>query len=221
MITENDSGEGSRNSFETRSSCPLCNEDLIIKWQSDEIPYFGEVMYISTSCCNCGFRFTDTMILTQKDPIRYEIMVEGLEDLNARVIRSTSGTIRIPDLGIDVEPGSVSDSYVTNIEGILQRVLSVVETATEWVKEEPEAYERGLELQKLLAKAMQGELPLKVIMEDPLGNSAIISEKAISRTLSNEEASNLHTGMIVFDVDSSELEMDSSEKVQPIGNDYK
>lgn len=221
MSTEYASGDESRNSFETRTSCPLCHEDLVINWQGDSIPFFGEVMYISTSCCNCGFRFADTMIMTQKDPMRFEMMVEGLEDLNARVIRSTSGTIRIPDLGIDVEPGSVSESYVTNIEGILERVRSVVVTATEWVKDEPEAYERGLELQKMLEDAIQGELPLRVIIEDPLGNSAIISEKAISRTLSKEEAANLHSGMIVFDVDSSELEMDSSEKVQPIGNDYK
>ncbi|MGM0770152.1 MAG: ZPR1 zinc finger domain-containing protein [Halobacteriota archaeon] len=221
MSTENDSVDGSGDSFETRTSCPLCQEELIINWQGDEIPYFGEVMYISTSCYNCGFRFADTMIMTQKDPVRFEMMVERSEDLNARVIRSTSGTIRIPDLGIDVEPGSVSESYVTNIEGILERVRSVVVTATEWVKDEPEAHERGLELQKLLEKAIEGEYPLKVIIEDPLGNSAIISEKAISRTLSAEEAANLHSGMIVFDVDSSELDMDSSEKVRPIGNDYK
>ncbi|WP_135604470.1 ZPR1 zinc finger domain-containing protein [Methanococcoides sp. NM1] len=221
MSIENNSGVGSRNSFETRTSCPLCHEELVIKWHGDEIPYFGEVMYISTICSNCSFRFTDTMILTQKEPVRFEMMVEGLEDLNARVIRSTSGTIRIPDLGIDVEPGSVSESYVTNIEGILERVRSVVVTATEWVKDEPEAYERGLELQKMLEEAIQGELPLKVIIEDPLGNSAIISEKAISRTLSEEEAANLHSGMVVFDVDSSELEVDSSDKIQPIGNEYK
>lgn len=221
MSAEDSSGAESPRSFETRTSCPLCQEDLIIKWQGDEIPYFGEVMYISTSCCNCGFRFTDTMILAQKEPMRFELKVEGLEDLNARVIRSTSGTIRIPELGIDVEPGSVSDSYVTNIEGILQRVQSVVVTATGWVKDDADAYARGLELQDQLEQAIAGDFPLTVIIEDPLGNSAIISDKVVSRKLSAEEAGDLHSGMVVFDVDTSQMEVDSSDKIQPIGNNYK
>ncbi|NPE30433.1 ZPR1 zinc finger domain-containing protein [Methanococcoides sp. SA1] len=220
MSAEDSSGAESPRSFETRTSCPLCQEELIIKWHGDQIPYFGEVMYISTSC-KCGFRFTDTMILTQKEPMRFELKVEGLDDLNARVIRSTSGTIRIPELGIDVEPGSVSDSYITNIEGILERVRSVVVTATGWVKDDADAHARGLELQDQLNKAIDGAFPLTVIIEDPLGNSAIISDKVISRILSAEEAGDLHSGMVVFDVDSSQMEVDSSDKIQPIGNSYK
>ena len=94
-------------------------------------------------------------------------------------------------------------------------------TATGWVKDDADAYARGLELQDQLEQAMAGAFPLTVIIEDPLGNSAIISEKVISRALSAEEASDLHSGMVVFDVDSSQIEVDSSDKIQPIGNNYK
>ncbi|MDK2891853.1 ZPR1 zinc finger domain-containing protein [Methanohalophilus sp.] len=199
--------------FETRSSCPLCHGDLIIHWQEDEIPYFGAVMYISTRC-SCGFRFADTMILSQKDPVRCKLSVENLEDLNARVIRSTSGTIRVPELGIVVEPGSISDSYVTNIEGLLTRIRDVVITATKWCKEEPEKYAVGNSILARINDVLEGLGGISIIIEDPLGNSAIISDKAVCETLSPEEAAGLKTGMIVFDVDTSSLKADTSEDGQ-------
>ncbi|WP_394348046.1 ZPR1 zinc finger domain-containing protein [Methanolobus vulcani] len=205
-MSENDSCQ----KFVTRTSCPLCREELIISWQSDEIPYFGEVMYITASC-SCSFRFADTLILTQKEPMRYELLVEGLEDLNSRVVRSTSGTIRIPELGIDVEPGSISESYITNIEGILDRILNVVITATKWCEDDEEKRLRGLEVQEVLKGAIEGQRSITVVIEDPFGNSAIISEKVKSSVLAPEEAGCLKTGMIVFDTNSSEMELDASD----------
>lgn len=205
-MSENQSGQN----FVTKTSCPLCHEELVISWQSDEIPYFGEVMYI-TAACDCSFRFADTLILTQKEPMRYELLVEGLEDLNSRVVRSTSGTIRIPELGIDVEPGSISESYITNIEGILDRILNVVVTATRWCEDDEEKRLRGLEVQEFLKEAIEGQRPITVVVEDPFGNSAIISDKVKSCVLAAEEAGCLKTGMIVFDANSSEMELDASD----------
>ncbi len=205
-------------SFETRVSCPLCHNDLVMNWQRDDIPYFGEVMYISAKC-QCSFRFADTMILASKEPMRYEMSVETPEDLDARVIRSTSGTIRIPEMGIVIEPGTVSESYITNIEGILQRVQSVLMTASRWVQEDEEKFSRSQELLRMLEEVIAGKEKITVIIEDPLGNSAIISKKAIVTKLSKEEAEKLNTGMIVFDIDKSELAHDVSDNVQPLGGD--
>ncbi|AKB17689.1 MULTISPECIES: ZPR1 zinc finger domain-containing protein [unclassified Methanosarcina] len=204
--------------FETRITCPLCQNDLVMKWQRDNIPYFGEIMYI-TAKCQCSFRFADTMILSSKEPMRYELSIENLEDLNARVIRSTSGTIRIPEMGITVEPGTVSDSYITNIEGVLQRVQNVLMTASKWVQEDEEKFARSQELLRMLNEVIEGKRTITIIIEDPLGNSAIISKKAVATKLSKEEAEDLNTGMIVFDVDKSELEHDFSDNVQPLGGD--
>ncbi|MDW7732000.1 MAG: ZPR1 zinc finger domain-containing protein [Methanolobus sp.] len=206
------SEESSCHNFVTATSCPLCHKDLIINWQGDDIPYFGEVLHI-TAKCDCSFRFADTIILAQRDPVRYELKVENLEDLNSRVVRSTSGTIRVPELGIDVEPGSVSESYVTNIEGVLDRILNVVITATKWAENDAdeERHSKGLEIQQALRDAMEAKKELTLVIEDPLGNSAIISDKATSRQLTSQEAAELKTGMIVFDTSSSEMEVDACD----------
>jgi zinc finger protein len=204
--------------FETRISCPLCHEDLVMNWQRDNIPYFGDVMYISAKC-QCSFRFADTMILSSKEPMRYEMSVEVPEDLDARVIRSTSGTIRIPEMGIVIEPGTVSESYITNIEGLLQRVRSVLMTASRWVREDAEKFARSQELLHMLEEVIEGKKKITVVIEDPLGNSAIVSKKAIATRLSKEEVEKLNTGMIVFDIDKSELVNDVSDNAQPLGGD--
>lgn len=202
--------------FETLTTCPLCHDDLVIKWKSDNIPFFGEVMYI-TALCECSFRFADTIILTQRKPVRYEMMIDTVDDLNARVIRSTSGTIRIPELGIDVEPGTASESYVTNIEGVLDRIQNVVAMASKWVKDDEKKHALSLEILNKLDNAKLGKQKLNIIIEDPLGNSAIISNKAVSKTLTQDESKDLKTGMIVFDMDSSEMSVDISDHAKSIG----
>ena len=212
MTTKQDPNQN----FNTVTSCPLCHEDLIIQWKSDNIPFFGEVMYI-TALCDCSFRFADTMILTQREPVRYEMAIETIDDLDARVVRSTSGTIRVPELGIDVEPGTISDSYVTNIEGVLDRIQDVVITASKWVKDDEEKYAISQDILKKMNDARLGKQKLTIIIEDPLGNSAIISDKAVLKTLTQEESKDLKTGMIIFDMDSSEMAVDTSDNVQPLG----
>ena len=186
--------------FLTRSTCPLCHSDMIITWHADNIPYFGDVVLTSAKC-DCGFRYADTMILTQREPVKYTLKVESLADLDARVIRSTSGTIRIPELGIDIEPGSASESYISNVEGVLCRIEDVLGMVSRWQDEPPHTTDRAHEVLSALDEVKRGERNITIIIEDPLGNSAIISERATRQEMSPEEAEKLKTGMIVLEKD--------------------
>ena len=137
----------------TRSVCPLCHKELLTNWVPDNIPFFGEGMHI-TSICECGFRYSDTLILAQRKPVRYELKIKNQDDLDARVVRSTSGTIRIPELGVDIEPGPASESFVSNIEGVLDRVEEILGMVTRWGEEEKTA--RASELLSILEKIKAG-----------------------------------------------------------------
>ncbi len=180
----------------TRSVCPLCQKEMLTNWCPDNIPFFGEVMNI-TSICDCGFRYSDTLILAQRSPVHYEMKVKTVDDLDARVVRSTSGTIRIPELGIDIEPGAASESFVSNIEGVIERVEEILHNVTMWGEEEKT--KRAEELLSIFQKVRAGEYEISVIIEDPMGNSAIIADHATNRELTGEEAAELKTGMIVFE----------------------
>jgi zinc finger protein len=185
----------------TKNACPVCSMEMDFNWETKEIPHFGETMIIAGVCC-CGYRHSDTILLSQKEPARHALTVSSIEDLDSRVIRSPSGTIRIPELGIDVEPGPASEAYVSNVEGVLERIRGIVEFATRSAREtgDIEKTKQGDRILENLEMSMQGLFNLTVIIEDPMGNSAIGSDKAVRSALTDEEIAGLKTGMILLDI---------------------
>jgi zinc finger protein len=176
-------------------SCPACGSALEVRGNLDNIPYFGDVMELSLSC-SCGFKYVDTIILGQKEPVRHIKRVCSEKDLWTRVIRSTSGTIRIPEWGVEIEPGPASEAYITNVEGVIERVQSVVEMARKW-SETDEERQRAESLLDTMKAARDGRPDFTIIIEDPLGNSAFIGEGVEVSTLTDEEAKSLRTGMFI------------------------
>lgn len=175
--------------------CPVCHCALEMRWHQDNIPYFGDVMEIST-VCTCGYHFADTLILSQKDPTRHTMKVSTADHMCTRVIRSTSGTVRIPEWGLDIEPGPASEGYVSNVEGILDRVERIVRMARKWAEKDEEV-QRADELLSEIEAARDGKTCFTLIIEDPLGNSAIVDECVCVEPLTPEEISELNTGMFI------------------------
>ena len=184
----------------TTANCPICECMMEFNWETTELPHFGEAMIIG-GVCQCGFKHCDTILLSQKEPARYTLVVQGLEDLDARVIRSSSGTIRVSELGVDIEPGLASESYVSNIEGVLDRIEEVVAFATNAARTagDIDKVSRGEQILENIELTRQGKFKLTFMIEDPLGNSAIASEKAIKSSLTDEEIADLKTGMVLLD----------------------
>ena len=177
-------------------TCPVCHCALEMRWHQDNIPYFGDVMEIST-VCTCGFRYADTLILSQREPMRHSMKVSKADHLCTRVIRSTSGTVRIPEWGLDIEPGPASEAYVSNVEGILDRVERIVKMARKWAEKEEEV-KRADELLGEIDAAREGKACFTLVIEDPMGNSAIVDECVMIEQLTAEEAADLNTGAFVI-----------------------
>jgi len=126
--------------FTTKTTCPLCESELTLYWTSEEIPYFGEVMYL-TSQCQCGHRYTDVFSLTEKEPARYEFHAESQSDLNVRVLQM---------LLRDEEKRERAEELLNQIDEIYKNVK------------------------------------LTVIIDDPTGNSAILSKNTKKTLLMSE-----------------------------------
>jgi zinc finger protein len=62
---------------------------------------------------------------------------------------------------------------------------------------------RGEEILEKIGLARSGQFKLTVLLEDPLGNSAIVSEKAVRSDLTDQEIAGLKTGIIVLDAHDS------------------
>jgi zinc finger protein len=181
--------------------CPMCRAvgQLTMLSTTVNVPYFGDGLETMLRCGACGFRHADFMILGQKEPMRLAFRVGSEQDLTVRVIRSNSGTVRIPELGFTAEPSSLSESYVSNVEGVLDRAKDVLLTALEFHGEDPEKARLLQEYLMRYERMLVGALPFDLVIDDPFGNSAILSERVERRPLTPEEASALRTGLVILD----------------------
>ena len=162
--------------------CPLCSEkSLILTEREVEVPYFGKVYLFSMTCSTCKYHKADVEATEHKDPVKYEFEISSEEDMSVRVVKSSEATVKLPHIAT-ITPGPAAQGYVTNIEGILNRVKYQVESAKE-MEEGEEDKKKAKNMLKKILNITWGKEKQKLIIEDPSGNSAIISDKAVKSTL--------------------------------------
>lgn len=160
---------------EISGTCPACGNEVDYLYETENIPYFSEILIITCSCPICGYRFSDVQSLTAHNPIRIEFKIETEEDMMVRVVRSTHGEIIIPELGVEITPGPVCDGFVSNVEGILMRIDKVLDSAM--IEGTDEQRRNALELKEKMNLVISGQFPITLIIMDPTGNSLIDSER--------------------------------------------
>lgn len=198
--------------LEEKSECPVCGKKTLESSFTDlNIPYFSEIYLVRFQCSSCGYKVSDFLSTRYGKPIRCTYKVKNEKELKARVIRATTGTIKIPELGTTIEPGPASEAYVTNVEGVISRILEVAETAREWAETEEQKRNSDIAIEKI-KKAKTGEMPFTLILEDPFGNSMIVAKNQSEvkiKELTVEELRDLRTGGLMFFTPS-----DSNESTQ-------
>ena len=187
-------------------SCPICGNENSLKMMahSSEIPYFGEHTQITMSCNSCGWRVTDFIPAEGKKAGSWTLIVSSTEHISARVVRSSSCTVRIAELGLEVTQGSSSTGYISNVEGVLDRFASAIGTIRRQadVENDEDTKTKCDELLSKIDMVKSGELVVTLQLLDPVGHSQILHEEAVSSEISDEDAKELDPGPIypVFDV---------------------
>jgi len=162
--------------------CPMCPKKTLTLMESEQdVPYFGKVFVFSMDCTSCKYHKADIEAAERKDPCKYTFDITGKDDLNVRIVKSAKAIVKIPHIGT-IEPGPAAEGYVTNVEGILQRIKEKVEQLRD-AEEDKTVKKRAKNIIKKLQKVLWGDEKLKIILEDPTGNSAIISDKAVKAPL--------------------------------------
>lgn len=162
--------------------CPFCSEKTLILTEREmEVPYFGKVYLFSMTCNNCKYHKADVEATEHKEPVKFEFEISSEEDMKVRVVKSSEATVKLPHIAT-ISPGPAAQGYVTNIEGILNRVKYQVEVAKD-AEEDEEEKKKAKNLLKKLLNITWGKEKQKLIIEDPSGNSAIISDKAVKSPL--------------------------------------
>ena len=167
--------------------CPICNrESLLITELCYELPNFGNVYFFSANCQNCGYKHTDVMEITpHQEPSRFTIKVEGPEDLNHIVVRSSYASIKMPELGITITPGPYAQGIVTTIEGFLHRAKEMVEFLFSSELDEDKR-RQCLQILNKVNAAIEGKEVFTFIIEDPSGLSVIVPKERLATKIIKE-----------------------------------
>jgi zinc finger protein len=180
---------------ETRSilevKCPVCGAQSLTEQQTKhDVDYFGPVLLSTIVCANCGFKHSDVICINAHEPSSISASIEDPEDLKMPVVRSSNATIQIPELGVLITPGPIAEGFISNVEGVLERV----EQATRTLLHDPEKRERAERFLQRIKEARDGRIKLTLVIKDPVGNSAIIAKddgKIKRRKLTKKEIEKL------------------------------
>ena len=189
--------------------CPICSSSGNVNMIAhvDEIPYFGEHTQVTILCHDCGWRQTDFIPAEGKKAGGWSLVIDDEEKLGARVIRSSSCTVVVPELDLEVKPGTSSTGYVSNVEGVLHRFkesITMVERDLSNQFLEADADDRQ-ELMKQMATIQHMTLTLgdlggpnaeavTLVLLDPHGHSMILHPDAEERELTEDEVQSLPVG---------------------------
>lgn len=176
--------------------CPICSKSGQLKMLSDinDIPYFGEHTQVTLMCNDCGWRQTDFIPAEGKKHGASSLFISGEEELRARVVRSSSCSISIPELELEVNPGTSSPGYVSNIEGVIDRFIQVVEMVLKDL-DDPTQVGAATRILLVLYEVKEGRgSGITVELLDPHGHSMVLHENTVNRELTKEELESLPVG---------------------------
>ena len=180
--------------------CPVCGHSpLSVRSLQMNLPYFGDALQTTLVCLACGYRHGDLLLTRHGEPMRVTLRVERPDALSARVARSSSATIRIPELGASMEPGPRAEAFVSNVEGVLRKFLDVVQ-GQEAVADSRSRRATLAAVRRRIGGMIEGKEPFTFILEDPTGNSDVQHEDAVREVLSKEEAARLKSSEMSIDL---------------------
>ena len=181
--------------------CPVCFSEngLTMIAHTSEIPYFGEHTQLTILCPSCGWKHTDFIPAEGKKPGAFSLNINNSEMLSVRIIRSSSCTVRISELGLEVEPGGATTGYVSNIEGVLNRFEDAIRLMYRQSKlsNEKEIVENCEKLFEKIKQVKNGEKTVVLTLLDPMGHSQILHKDAVARNLTEQEMEDLEVGPVI------------------------
>ncbi|EPS40070.1 hypothetical protein H072_6155 [Dactylellina haptotyla CBS 200.50] len=159
------------------ASCPNCNLGAVTNMKMVEIPHFKEVVIMSTLCDHCGYKSNEVKTggAVPSQGRRITLKVTSVEDLARDILKSETCALSVPEIKLDLTPGTLGGRFTT-LEGLIAQVHDELhgrifsETSDSMPTEEKFRWEKFFDG---LQKARTGEVEFTVILEDPLAASYV------------------------------------------------
>ncbi|KAI9464535.1 zf-ZPR1-domain-containing protein [Lactarius psammicola] len=148
--------------------CSSCGHPLDTMMKKVVIPYFKDILIMSTNCDRCGYRDNEVKsgaAISEKGK-RITLRVEDREDLSRDILKSETCGLTIPEIDLVLQAGTLGGRFTT-LEGILEQVfeeLSEKVFAAGDSVGSADPFEVFLENLKAVKSA---ERPFTIILDDP------------------------------------------------------
>eukprot|EP00249_Psilotum_nudum_P018275 c26725_g2_i1 orf=300-1175(-) len=159
------------------ATCSMCDGKCETRMYATYIPCFREVIVMASVCDNCGYKNSEIKPAGSIPPKGKKISLQILNkgDLSRDVIKSDTAGVVVPELELELAPGTLG-GLVTTVEGILVQIsenlrrvhgFSIGDSAADGTRK------RWQEFDMRLNKLRGVHQPWTLVLDDPLGNSFI------------------------------------------------
>ncbi|EIM86612.1 zf-ZPR1-domain-containing protein [Stereum hirsutum FP-91666 SS1] len=173
--------------FVFKGICSSCGHDLDTLMKKVSIPYFKDILIMSTNCDRCGYRDNEVKSGAAISELgkKITLKVEDREDLSRDILKSESCGLSIPEIDLVLQPGTLGGRFTT-LEGILDQVYEelstkVFETGEFSNLSVPDGGDSSVRdaaghttfegFLRALKEVKSAERPFTLILDDPLANS--------------------------------------------------
>ncbi|KAJ1965221.1 nucleolar zinc-finger protein [Dipsacomyces acuminosporus] len=160
------------------ANCSSCNAPCDTRMQMVDIPHFKDVIIMSTTCDHCGYKSNEVKCggaISEKGK-RIILKLEDKEDLSRDILKSETCGLSIPEIQLDLIPGTLGGRFTT-VEGLLRQVHDELDRRAPFLEGDSAAAERRERFQGFLNQleaAANGKVfPLTLVLDDPVANSYI------------------------------------------------
>ncbi|KAI9732329.1 MAG: nucleolar zinc-finger protein [Cirrosporium novae-zelandiae] len=174
--------------YELPGECPGCQRPCTNNMQMVNIPHFQQVIIMATVCDHCGYR-TNEIKTGGRVPDkgrRITLDVQSPEDLSRDLLKSSDCTLRVPEIELNVQPGTLGGRFST-VEGVLTEVRDQLKGQIFDIGDDD--YENDTRFKsdsmpedlkqtwttffKKLDQLIKAEIKYTLILEDPLAGSFV------------------------------------------------
>lgn len=158
------------------TNCPSCSSLCETNMKLIDIPFFKQVVIMATVCDVCGKRDNEVKSGTGIEPTgtRITLRLTDASDLSRDILKSDTCAVRIPELELEMEEGTLGGQFTT-IEGLLTQVKEQLQRTNPFVigdSSKDNTRAKMAEFCARLQKVITGEtLNVHLILDDPTGNS--------------------------------------------------
>ena len=157
-------------------TCSSCTAPLNTLMKKVNIPYFKDILIMSTNCDRCGYRDNEVKSggAISDTGRKLTLSVQDSEDLSRDLLKSETAGLEIPEIDLHLTAGTLGGRFTT-LEGLLQQIYDelsskVMASGDSAASGDRNAFETFL---GKLKSVMACDTPFTVIVDDPLSNSYI------------------------------------------------